>query len=511
MNQAAANGSMSITHGSLRLEPVVLCIEDSLIRVVQGLLETIAINLAPLSRRRSGGAVGALGSTGTRGTRAVRVESLLIDPIEIDLSIKTAIYMFLSLERTPIHVPQIALTPRLPMESRAAVATVVDAIVRHALPRIPQILGSLALVGNPTNLIRNFTAGIVDLVSLPIAGARLGPFGLLAGIGRGASSFVQHVSVGTLSSVSGITQSVAKNLDRLTSSSSLSATTPSAGSSTGAASASSATLAAGTGGNQSRSGASLSQLGMGVVHGFTGVISQPILGAYHGGLRGLVTGLGMGLLGAVTKPVGSAMGLISLTTEGLLRTVDTDAWRYTVRRQAGGHSLQQLSLQQLRHVLVNSTHLEWASLWSHQLDTAHCVVLACVARVEQTLPTSKSAADLAAQQRSAYWWLASDEELANATSRLPQQKPQQLRCTLIVTRTSIALVLNDSAMLLLEAQLQPPIVEVRNRNDLAQSRRKTMLQLELRLGTASLVVLSLQRAADRAAITSVSRYLQKQQ
>ena len=82
---------------------------------------------------------------------------------------------------------------------------------------------------------------------------------------------------------------------------------------------------------------------------------------------------------------------------------------------------------------------------------------------------------------------------------------------MIVTRMSIALVLNDSSMLLLEAQLQPPIVEVRNRNDLAQSRRKTMLQLELRLGTASLVVLSLQRAADRAAITSVSRYLQKQQ
>lgn len=61
-------------------------------------------------------------------------------------------------------------------------------------------------------------------------------------------------------------------------------------------------------------------LGTGVVSGITGIITQPIQGAYNEGFTGLIKGVGVGMIGAVAKPLSSAMDLVAQTSESILTT-----------------------------------------------------------------------------------------------------------------------------------------------------------------------------------------------
>ena len=81
-----------------------------------------------------------------------------------------------------------------------------------ALAASPALVGSLQLLGNPTVLVRSVRAGLSDALALPIEGARQGPRGFVVGLGAGASSLLQHVSHGALSSVSDFATAVATTL-----------------------------------------------------------------------------------------------------------------------------------------------------------------------------------------------------------------------------------------------------------------------------------------------------------
>ena len=55
----------------------------------------------------------------------------------------------------------------------------------------------------------------------------------------------------------------------------------------------------------------------GLSSGVTGLVSQPVRGAMKGGTVGAVTGVGMGVLGLLTKPVSGVAGFASKLSEGL--------------------------------------------------------------------------------------------------------------------------------------------------------------------------------------------------
>lgn len=69
--------------------------------------------------------------------------------------------------------------------------------------------------GSPTALARTVTLGLRDFVRLPYQGIWRGPRGFLAGIVNGSASLVSHVTAGTVTSVTQLANSVARNVDRL--------------------------------------------------------------------------------------------------------------------------------------------------------------------------------------------------------------------------------------------------------------------------------------------------------
>jgi len=84
----------------------------------------------------------------------------------------------------------------------------------QALKQSPSLVGSLDIIGNPTQLVRNFSNGIRDFFVMPISfAATRGPLGLLEGVVKGSGSLVGHVTGGVLQSVSGFSQSVARLID----------------------------------------------------------------------------------------------------------------------------------------------------------------------------------------------------------------------------------------------------------------------------------------------------------
>ena len=84
-----------------------------------------------------------------------------------------------------------------------------------AVAKLGLQVGSLGILGNPAGLARAVAAGFHDLVAMPMEGlAMKSPAAFLSGINQGTSSFVKHISVGTLESITSFASSMSQNLDR---------------------------------------------------------------------------------------------------------------------------------------------------------------------------------------------------------------------------------------------------------------------------------------------------------
>lgn len=141
--------------------------------------------------------------------------------------------LFLSVDRLRLGLSGVALDRPVCSPGRLGRELLASALADLLLSS-PALLGSLALLGNPTHLVRSLAAGVSELVTQPwraLAGGGGGGtedggardprgdaplvLGVLAGLARGAKGFASHVGEGTLTSVSGLALSLARNLDRL--------------------------------------------------------------------------------------------------------------------------------------------------------------------------------------------------------------------------------------------------------------------------------------------------------
>ena len=186
-------------------------------------------------------------------------------------------------------------------------------LTRH-LPPLPAggVVASLDLLGDPAGLARSLSLGVQDLVQLPYRGLLTGPAGLITGCGRGLASLARHLTAGAVSSVSGLAAALAHNLHRLSLDAEHLARTEEQLSSAPAG------LADGL-----RQG--LTGLGLALLGAVAGLADQPLQGAIEGRSAGaLVGGLGRGLVGVLTKPLGGAADLLAHTGQGLLHSA---GWR----------------------------------------------------------------------------------------------------------------------------------------------------------------------------------------
>ena len=129
----------------------------------------------------------------------------------------------------------------------------------------------------------------------------------LRSLGHGTLALFQNLSEGTFTSLSSLSGSLARNLEKLHAEDNYSRKREN--------------LRASTPRNIG-SGVSVGvqSLTNGVAGGLTGVVTAPSRGLQEEGAWGLMKGVGYGLLGVVTKPVSGVLDLVSTTSQGIAQT-----------------------------------------------------------------------------------------------------------------------------------------------------------------------------------------------
>lgn len=192
------------------------------------------------------------------------VEHLEISAISLMLTAST-----FGTRRSPLHFAALQCTGLLGSR-QALLSTLASKYGFAVLAHSAALVGSLQLLGNPSFLLHSLSEGVSDALRLPLRGAPHGPGHFVAGLAAGASSLLLHMSHGALASISDFTSAVARNIE-------------------------------------------------------TGPDEEPVQGHHDGAERdglarrpsALLRGMGLGLLGALTKPVGGALGLVSAASEAL--------------------------------------------------------------------------------------------------------------------------------------------------------------------------------------------------
>ncbi|CAB0041010.1 unnamed protein product, partial [Trichogramma brassicae] len=240
-------------------------------------------------------------------SQPLRLQSFLIEPVSILLSVHTSVHLYVAFDHSPLFFEA--------FDKRNLVTTpyrLGNALAMHylsgAIFGVGWVVGSLEILGSLGGLAQALGSGLKDFVSLPFQGLLQGPWGFVVGVTHGSASLVKHVTAGTVNSVTKLASSVARNLDRLTldeehlqRQEEFRRTRPQG-------------VAQGL-------YQGLSGLGMSLLAAVAGLAHHPLQQVWSGeaSTRGLVSGVGRGLVGVVTKPLSGAAELVALTGQGLLQ------------------------------------------------------------------------------------------------------------------------------------------------------------------------------------------------
>ncbi|XP_004370795.1 intermembrane lipid transfer protein VPS13B isoform X3 [Trichechus manatus latirostris] len=307
-----------INEFSFELKPARLYVEDTFVFYVKTLFDTYLPNntLASHPKVLSGGKQ-ALPVQVRQHARAlvnpVKLRKLVIQPVNLLVSIHASLKLYIASDHTPLSF---SVFERGPVFTTAR--QLIHALAMHyaagALFRAGWVVGSLEILGSPASLVRSIGNGIADFFRLPYEGLTRGPGAFVSGVSRGTTSFVKHISKGTLTSITNLATSLARNMDRLSLDEehynrqeewrrqlpeSL--------------------------GEGLRQG--LSRLGISLLGAIAGIVDQPMqnfqktsetqASAGHKA-KGVISGVGKGIMGVFTKPIGGAAELVSQTGYGIL-------------------------------------------------------------------------------------------------------------------------------------------------------------------------------------------------
>ena len=144
----------------------------------------------------------------------IRVCRFHISEIQFLLSIHASVKVFLAADHMPLKLGAFQCQPTQTVGDEFARAVLYH-YATQVLVRAGWIVGSFELIGNPTGFIHKMGQGISDFVMMPYHGLTRGPTAFVTGISQGLSSFVKHASTGTLTSITNVSSSISRNLDRL--------------------------------------------------------------------------------------------------------------------------------------------------------------------------------------------------------------------------------------------------------------------------------------------------------
>ncbi|XP_032616819.1 intermembrane lipid transfer protein VPS13B [Hylobates moloch] len=307
-----------INEFSFELKPARLYVEDTFVYYIKTLFDTYLPNsrLAGHSTHLSGGKQ-VLPVQVTQHARAlvnpVKLRKLVIQPVNLLVSIHASLKLYIASDHTPLSF---SVFERGPIFTTAR--QLVHALAMHyaagALFRAGWVVGSLEILGSPASLVRSIGNGVADFFRLPYEGLTRGPGAFVSGVSRGTTSFVKHISKGTLTSITNLATSLARNMDRLSldeehynRQEEWRRQLPES---------------LGEGLQQG-----LSRLGISLLGAIAGIVDQPMQNfqktseaqapAGHKA-KGVISGVGKGIMGVFTKPIGGAAELVSQTGYGIL-------------------------------------------------------------------------------------------------------------------------------------------------------------------------------------------------
>ncbi|KAM6171919.1 intermembrane lipid transfer protein VPS13B isoform 2-T2 [Erethizon dorsatum] len=309
---------LNISELSFELKPARLYVEDTFVYYIKTLFDTYLPHSKPAGHpSQLCGGTEVLPMQVRQHARAlvnpVKLRKLVIQPVNLLVSIHASLKLYIASDHTPLSF---SVFERGPIFTTAR--QLVHALAMHyaagALFRAGWVVGSLEILGSPASLVRSVGTGISDFFRLPYEGLTRGPSAFVSGVSRGTTSFVKHISKGTLTSITNLATSLARNMDRLSLDEehynrqeewrrqlpeSL--------------------------GEGLRQG--LSRLGISLLGAIAGIVDQPMqnfqktskaqASAGHKA-KGVISGVGKGIMGVFTKPIGGAAELVSQTGYGIL-------------------------------------------------------------------------------------------------------------------------------------------------------------------------------------------------
>lgn len=236
----------------------------------------------------------------------LQLHRLTIEPVSILLSVHTSVRLYVALDHSPLHFGSFQRRYLFTTPYRLG-----NALTMHylsgAIFGAGWVVGSLEILGSPGSFAQALGSGIKDFIALPFQGLLQGPWGFIVGITHGSASLMKNITAGTVNSVTKLASSVARNLDRLT--------------------LDEEHLQRQEESRRVRPQGmvqglyqGLTGFGISILAAVAGLAHHPLQHAWSGDAttRGLVTGVGLGLVGVVTKPLSGAAELVALTGQGLL-------------------------------------------------------------------------------------------------------------------------------------------------------------------------------------------------
>ncbi|XP_029927475.1 vacuolar protein sorting-associated protein 13B isoform X3 [Myripristis murdjan] len=318
-----AEDGQTVEQVNFHLQPARVYLEDTFVYYIKTLFHTYIPDsaMAPTTtesqRRREPGGAPTLPEQVIQSVQAlvhpVRMQRLAIQPVNLLVSIHASLKLYIASDHTPLSF---SLFERGPLCTTAR--QLVHALAMHyaagALFRAGWVVGSLEILGSPASLVRSIGNGVSDFFRLPYEGLTRGPGAFVSGVSRGTTSFVKHISKGTLTSITNLATSLARNMDRLsldeehyTRQEEWRRQLPESL------------------GDGLRQG--LSRLGISLLGAIAGIVDQPMqnfqrtweLQSSAGSkAKGVISGVGKGIVGVFTKPIGGAAELVSQTGYGIL-------------------------------------------------------------------------------------------------------------------------------------------------------------------------------------------------
>ncbi|XP_055848221.1 intermembrane lipid transfer protein VPS13B isoform X2 [Episyrphus balteatus] len=267
----------------------------------------------------------------------MKMQSFRIESMNVLLSVHTCVRLYIALDHSPLQFSSYERQDILTLPLRFG-HTLGMHYLSGALFGAGWVVGSLEMLGSPSGLARSFSMGLKDFVSMPVQGLLRGPWGFVVGVTQGSASLLRNVTAGTVNSVSKLAASVSRNLDRLT-------LDPE---------------------HIQRTEALRRCRPQGFTEGFTQGITGlgiSILGAVGGIARHtlearttseVVTGMGKGIVGALTKPISGAAELLALTGQGVLHTVGFNTMPHQRSPSVPRNIAVQISEQKVWNLLLRS-------------------------------------------------------------------------------------------------------------------------------------------------------------